>query len=111
MSNVTTDTKEYENRTDSFSGSASTESNELKSFDNRNDKTDSSSTSTSSSDISSESATTTNYGKNTNVTSHLHGNIGVTTNQHMIQEEIELRKYSLVYDIIDTFISKYTVLY
>jgi hypothetical protein len=34
-----------------------------------------------------------------NRTSHIHGNIGVTTNQQMIQAEIELRKFN-IYDYI-----------
>ena len=61
--------------------------------------------------MTSDTESRTNYGKSTDVETHLHGNIGITTNQSMISDEISLRRYSLVYDIIDTFITKYTVLY
>ena len=36
------------------------------------------------------------------------GNIGVTSTQQMLQQEIELRKQSLIYDYIYDFISRYT---
>lgn len=39
---------------------------------------------------------------------HRHGNIGITTNQHMINEEIDLRKtkfFNIVFDDIDKFLT------
>lgn len=54
---------------------------------------------------------TTSYGKSETVshtgteaqTAHVHGNIGVTTNQQMITSEIELRKYDVYTDIAMRF--------
>lgn len=40
---------------------------------------------------------------------HAHGNIGVTTNQHMIGEEIELRKKDIYAIIVQDFKSMFTL--
>lgn len=40
---------------------------------------------------------------------HAHGNIGVTTNQHMITEEIELRKTDIYAIIVQDFKSMFTL--
>ncbi len=40
---------------------------------------------------------------------HTHGNIGVTTNQHMIMEEMELRKHDIDDYIINDFIKKFCI--
>lgn len=40
---------------------------------------------------------------------HTHGNIGVTTNQQMIKEEIELRQYDIDDYIINDFIKKFCI--
>ena len=42
-------------------------------------------------------------------TSHIHGNIGVTTNQQMIQSEIELRKFDIYVDIAMRFEHEFLV--
>lgn len=42
-------------------------------------------------------------------TAHLHGNIGVTTNQQMITSEIELRKYDVYVDIAGRFEHEFLV--
>lgn len=41
---------------------------------------------------------------------HLHGNIGVTTNQQMIREEREIVKFNLYDYILDSFISTFCVM-
>ena len=41
-------------------------------------------------------------------TLHTHGNIGVTTNNQLIEAEIEMRKLSLAEMIIDDIINEYT---
>lgn len=40
-------------------------------------------------------------------TSHIHGNIGVTTSQQMIQSEIELRKFNIYDYIADLYASEF----
>lgn len=60
---------------------------------------------------------TTEYGKKTTETNtgntkhdgHLHGNIGVTTNQQMIEAELELRKYDLYETIAGWFEDEFIV--
>lgn len=46
---------------------------------------------------------------NENVVEHLrvHGNIGVTTNQQMVQAELDLRRYNIYEDICNRFIDKF----
>lgn len=44
----------------------------------------------------------------TDRTLHVHGNIGVTTNNQLIEAEIEMRKLSLAEMIIDDIINEYT---
>lgn len=58
--------------------------------------------------LSGANTDTTEYGKGEDVTNtnHIHGNIGVTTNQQMLESEINLRiKYNL-YDIISDLFEK-----
>lgn len=50
-----------------------------------------------------------NYGATEKTTSNIHGNIGVTTNQQMIESEIEMRKSNLLENIIEQFINFTTV--
>lgn len=45
------------------------------------------------------SSTNTKEDGSESYTSHIHGNIGVTTNQQMIQSEIELRQYNIYKEI------------
>lgn len=50
--------------------------------------------------------TTNNYGQDkTTVSSHVHGNVGVTTNQQMISAELELRANVFIYDVIHDIIN------
>ena len=49
------------------------------------------------------------YGGTEKTTSNIHGNIGVTTNQQMIESEIEMRKMNLLENIIEHFINFTTV--
>lgn len=49
------------------------------------------------------------YGGTEKTTSNIHGNIGVTTNQQMIESEIEMRKSNLLENIIEQFINFTTV--
>lgn len=49
------------------------------------------------------------YGGTEKTTSNIHGNIGVTTNQQMIESEIEMRKNNLLENIIEQFINFTTV--
>ena len=49
------------------------------------------------------------YGGTEKTTSTIHGNIGVTTNQQMIESEIEMRKSNLLENIIEQFINFTTV--
>lgn len=42
-------------------------------------------------------------------TSHIHGNIGVTTSQQMIESEIELRKFNIYDYIADLFAAEFLV--
>lgn len=46
---------------------------------------------------------------NEDVTEHLrvHGNIGVTTNQQMVQAELDLRRYNIYEDICNRFVDKF----
>lgn len=46
---------------------------------------------------------------NEDVTEHLrvHGNIGVTTNQTMVQAELDLRRYNIYEDICNRFVDKF----
>lgn len=41
--------------------------------------------------------------------SHIHGNIGVTTSQQMIQEELELRKFDIYIDIARRFEKEFLI--
>lgn len=50
--------------------------------------------------------TTNNYGQDkTTVSSHVHGNVGVTTNQQMISAELELRANVFIYEVIHDIIN------
>lgn len=49
------------------------------------------------------------YGGTEKTTSNIHGNIGVTTNQQMIESEIEMRKRNLLENIVEQFINFTTV--
>lgn len=60
-------------------------------------------------DATNESEESKEYGSATQVVSHIHGNIGVTTNQQMINSEIELRSRYLADLWVIGFISRYTV--
>lgn len=65
------------------------------------------------SDTSADSGTVTDNGTETCNTSserelHVHGNIGVTTNTQLINDELELRKISLAEMILDDIINSYT---
>lgn len=40
---------------------------------------------------------------------HVHGNIGVTTNQQMIQAELDLRTYNIYEDICNRFVDKFLI--
>lgn len=42
-------------------------------------------------------------------TGHVHGNIGVTTSQQMLQSEIDLRKYNWYYEVADDFRYRFTL--
>lgn len=53
-------------------------------------------------------AGTTSGSSSTERTLHTHGNIGVTTNNQLIEAEIEMRKLSLAEMIIDDIINEYT---
>ena len=53
-------------------------------------------------------AGTTSGSSSTERTLHTHGNIGVTTNNQLIEAEIEMRKMSLAEMIIDDIINEYT---
>lgn len=46
---------------------------------------------------------------NENITEslHVHGNIGVTTNQQMVQAELDLRRYNIYEDICNRFVDKF----
>ncbi len=46
---------------------------------------------------------------NTKEVSRIHGNIGVTTSQQMIQSELELRQQNIIFDYIKLFIDDVTV--
>lgn len=64
-------------------------------------------------DTESQTGTVTDAGtssgtSNSSRTLRTHGNIGVTTNTHLIEEELELRKISLAEEIIDAIINDYT---
>lgn len=41
--------------------------------------------------------------------SHIHGNVGVTTNQQMIESELELRKFDIYMYICDQFIDQFII--
>lgn len=49
-----------------------------------------------------------NFDGTTNRTLRVHGNIGVTTNNQLIDAELEMRKFSLAEMLIDNFINDYT---
>lgn len=53
-------------------------------------------------------AGTTSGSTSTERTLHVHGNIGVTTNNQLIEAEIEMRKLSLAEMILDDIINEYT---
>ena len=68
------------------------------------EKTDSSGTSesTGSSETSTD-GTSTHSG-------HLYGNIGVTTNQEMLREELDVQKFNLIQQITDLFINEFCIM-
>ena len=51
----------------------------------------------------------TSYGSTVTTNSNIHGNIGVTTNQAMINAELEMRTQNLLENILERFINLYTV--
>lgn len=46
---------------------------------------------------------------NSTVTSHIHGNIGVTTNQQMIQSELELRLMDIIGIIVNEIVDNFCI--
>lgn len=40
---------------------------------------------------------------------HIHGNIGVTTSQAMLEAELNVRRFSLIENITDVFLREYTI--
>lgn len=49
------------------------------------------------------------YGKHSEHDGRMHGNIGVTTNQQMINEELNLRKFNIYNYIVDRFSERFIV--
>lgn len=121
----------YDRKEDRTQGRTLDTSNELSSTANTNSNTNSNSTSTSSRAAdNSEAFRNTNQeigsatsGGNTNTNSsgnskenvkediveslRVHGNIGVMTNQMMVQAELDLRRYNIYEDICNRFVDKF----
>lgn len=55
-----------------------------------------------------QNETTTESGTRNHI-SHMHGNIGVTTNQQMLEAEIALRQYDIYINIVDLFEKQFLV--
>ena len=70
---------------------------------------ESSGTSSNTTETNGTSGSTTTYGHEIAVSSRVHGNIGVTTNQQMIISELELRKFDLQFEIVKRFLNMYTI--
>ena len=54
-------------------------------------------------------STTTADGKTIEHHAHLHGNIGVTTSQQMLQAELDVQKFNLIEQITDIFLREYII--
>lgn len=104
-------TKEFNNLSDTLNASNSEESTSTKTFENRKDTISDSVERSNSIDKNTESSTSVEFGKTNTTTSHIHGNIGVTTSQQMLDSEIRLRFYNLASDIVDKFMYEFTIMY
>ena len=58
---------------------------------------------------SGDSSSIVTHGHEIAISSRVHGNIGVTTNQQMIISELELRKFDLQFEIVKRFLDMYTI--
>lgn len=54
-------------------------------------------------------STTTTDGKTIEHHAHLHGNIGVTTSQQMLQAELDVQRFNLIEQITDIFLREYII--
>lgn len=81
-----------ENKTSAFDSSAYQPDSESKSSIKNNNKSSTSSNS-----------------KN-NHTAHLHGNIGVTTSQQMLESELDISKWNIYEQIADLFCDEFTIM-
>lgn len=55
------------------------------------------------------SNTTTSDSKTIEHHAHLHGNIGVTTSQQMLQDELNIQRFNLIEQITDIFLREYII--
>ena len=62
-----------------------------------------------SSGTSSGSSETTTEGKSEH-TGHLYGNIGVTTSQEMLTQELDVQRFNLIQQITDLFLTEYCIM-
>ena len=105
-----TDTDNVSGKTETAAGVKTTGSDELSvtAYDSdkyhNKEKTDTEGTSNS----TGSSATTTD-GKSIH-SGHLYGNIGVTTSQEMLREELDVQKFNLIQQITDLFITEFCIM-
>jgi hypothetical protein len=112
------------NTTDSTSGNdrSGNSENQVSAFDSSSyqpsektiysEDTDSTETIDSSGSAATNSSDTSEYHKdNTNEhTGRIHGNIGVTTSQQMLQAELDVQKFNIVQQITDLFLQEFTIM-
>lgn len=88
----------FEEWTDDAGGNAQTSSNEMVSAFNSDAMRD---------DSSSDNQSA--FKNNAKHTGHLHGNIGVTTSQQMLESELDIVKWNLYEHMADLFLKDFTV--
>ena len=93
------------------SGAYVADSQDIANMNNQSATTDTGTTTTSGTD----SGTVTNNGNDSNNTNsthkgRTHGNIGVTTSQQMLEEELKIARFNLIKQISDIFIKDFCIM-
>lgn len=102
-SNTRTPNLTTENRVSAFDSSNYEPRNQTEERGNENSSSESNSSQKASQDVEGNRNDTEKHGL------HSHGNIGVTTNQEMIQQELELRKFNIYKSIAMEFEDEFTI--
>lgn len=74
------------------------------------DKNDTSSSTTTGSSVNETTTNQLSEATNTNRSAYIHGNIGVTTSQQMLEAELDIDKWNLIEHITDIFLEEFCIM-